>query len=169
MSKLVDPSWGPGRVPARILAHVLRVSPQAVSQGVKAGRLVRGEDDLLDVRESIARWDAGTTPQAGDARTSGGAGDGVDYQEHRAIREKAVARQQQLRTAEMEGRLLAVEDVSATWSALVRETRDGLRSVGVRTCAELAATGTAVGCRTIVDRAVDEALERLADEREGGA
>jgi phage terminase Nu1 subunit (DNA packaging protein) len=149
-----------------------------VTQLVQAGRVALDGEGRLDPDEADARLAAGRDPSVTNAKGPAGAsgligtppppdrGDGVPtYMQARTLREAANAKLAQLEYRERSGQLLDRTAIESEALALGRELRESLLVIPPRLAQALAESADPHECETLLEAAIVEALEALADGR----
>lgn len=146
------------------LATVLGVSPSLVSRLRKEGVLTASGHPLqYDLAESVQAYIAHAVEQA---RSSPAADEDAERKKLRADADykAARARQEEIRLAELEGRMHSAEDVEAATTQLVYGVRSALLAIPGRVSVD-AAVRSAAEVSEIVRREVCAALEDLSQYR----
>ena len=172
----------PHRCSQAALARTLNVSRQAINDLVRRNVIPIGSDGLIDVELAAVAI-------ANRVRPSGKTGTGpstqvpaalsqpppstppadvqMSYHVAKTLRETAEARLAQLKLAEMQGRLIAVDQIEPKWRAAVIAAREGLQ----REVRSLAAALDGITDRRqreeIITRRTDTFLRRLSSWRQG--
>lgn len=151
-------------VGGKALAAVLGITPPRVSQLRKDGILTADGHPLqYDLAESVQAYIAYVR------ETSRGQSAGDEDAERKKLRadadyKEAKARQEELRLAELEGRMHSAEDVEAATEQLVYSVRSMLLALPGRVAVD-AADRPAAEVSEVVRREVCEVLEDLAQYR----
>lgn len=141
--------------------QMVGVSARAVD---KAGpeRVVRFPDGSIDAEASLAAWEerrqGPAGPGRGRGREPGGRVDWKDKKEREAYLKLKLERKQ------LQGKLVPVADVVEERAAVSALVRSRLDPIGKELAAALAAEIDPRRCGDMVDAAIRDALEALADE-----
>jgi hypothetical protein len=144
-----------------------------VTQLVNAGRVQIDEGGLIDPDDADASLAAGRDPSAATRSLPGeappprpaGGNAGPTYMQARTLREAANAKLAQLDYQERSGQLLDRAATESEAMALGRELRENLLAIPARLAQGLADCSDAAACETLLEHALTEALEALADGR----
>lgn len=142
------------RVTQTKLARELGVTQQAVSKALAAKRLECGEDGLLDLEASRARWDETSRPSI--------TGTGSDYHAQRTMRESYLAKLARMDYEERAGRLVDATEIQAQAFNAGRRIREHLITMADRIAARVAGETDRTECYQIVLAEVERALDELA-------
>ena len=149
-------------VTAEILARELKVSPPAVAQAKKSGRLTvipTAEGDRFDLAVARIQWEANRKrqrstppePDAPSAASSSGEGtDGGAYWEAKTRRETAEASIAELKEAELRGDLVRRAVVEREFASRLVALRESLEVLADRLSAQVAAEADAGRCRQLL-------------------
>lgn len=174
------------------LARALDVSRQAIHKLVKEGKLVLGDDDLIDKAEALAavshlRIDSKAAQAAAPAAAPAHAAESVpathvsipaqatqflgnadehgmptNYHIARTLREAEEARMARLKREEMEGQLIRVSAVESAWAASLAATREHLLQLRSRLTPLLAAETDPFKIDEMLGKEHAQALQLLA-------
>lgn len=148
----------------KALANVLGVTPNRISQLRKEGILVADGHPLqYDLAESVQSY---VRYMVEASKASPGADEDAERKKLRAEADykEARARQEEIRLAELEGRMHSAEDVEAATTQLVYGVRSALLAIPGRVSVD-AAGRSAAEVSEIVRREVCAALEDLSQYR----
>lgn len=143
------------RVSVAEFARRIGMARQGVIEACNTGRLTKDADGLLDFEQAKIDWDAN---RRGPGRK---AALGITDWANELKREQA--RKAKLERRELQGSLVRRDVVERANAELAVIVRDGLRQIGARLGAQLAAEVDPRKCREIVNSAIDKALVALAD------
>ncbi len=169
------------RVRKREFARILGVSPSYVTKLAKAGRLVIGEDGLVDVAASLARIEAtrdparqdvaerharvraakaGATPEAPAVEADATP---ASYAEARALKERYAALTAKLEYERLAGRLVDVEDVRAAGAEAGATLRAALEALPDQLAPLLAAERDEHRVHALLVEYLETAMRDVAD------
>lgn len=154
------------------------VEDAAVHFAVRAGRIRRNSDGMIDADAADRDWEANTqdrTPaKAGPARGyyQGTEGEralepvpGITYSDARALREVYVAQKHKLSIKERTGELVPRRDVEEEASKQFRLLRDACFNLPPRLAAQLAAESDEAACFDILEASLRRVFEDFAEGR----
>lgn len=163
-------------VTAEILARELKVSPPAVAQAKKSGRLTvipTAEGDRFDLAVARIQWEANRKrqrstppePDAPSAASSSGEGtDGGAYWEAKTRRETAEASIAELKEAELRGELVRKAEVERAIASRLVALRESLEVLADRISALVAAESDAQVCRRLLRDEHRKALATFTEQ-----
>jgi len=157
-------------------------SHTAVRKALQAGRIQQEADGGIDPERADAAWASNTrssvetlwkparhvetlpvsTPER---QVSGNAPGTPDYNKARAVKEFYAARLAKLEFEEREGKLVNIDEINVQHFNRARRLRDRLLMIPRRLAAQLAAETDTRSVEEILDGAIREALEEMADVR----
>jgi phage terminase Nu1 subunit (DNA packaging protein) len=160
------------------LARQLGVSRQAVHELVKRGVLSKDKDGLIDfelakhalmnrVRPSgktTASLQEPATPAATQTPETSTEPEITSYHVAKTLREAAEAQIARLKLAEMQGDVIQVSAVRATWSARIASARDALLQIPSRLAPVLAAETDLAAVTLLLEDEIRQALAELSRE-----
>jgi len=160
------------------LARQLGVSRQAVHELVKRGVLSKDKDGLIDfelakhalmnrVRPSgktTASLQEPATPAATQTPETSTEPEITSYHVAKTLREAAEAQIARLKLAEMQGDVIQVSAVRATWAARIASTRDALLQIPSRLAPVLAAETDLAAVTLLLEDEIRQALAELSRE-----
>lgn len=128
----------------------------AVRNAINDGRIVKGDDGLIDVQQADADWlaNTGNPKQAPPA-----------IAESKAKFEAERATIQRLKRKQLEGRLIDVEEVRADAARVVRAYRDQLLAIPERLASVLAGLDDPHDIRDALEVEIRQALEVLGTSK----
>ena len=157
-------------------------SHTAVRKALQAGRIQQEADGGIDPERADAAWANNTrssveTPRQPahqvetlpdsmpERQVSGNAPGTPDYNKARAVKEFYAARLAKLEFEEREGKLVNIDEINVQHFNRARRLRDRLLMIPRRLAAQLAAETDTRSVEEILDGAIREALEEMADVR----
>lgn len=149
------------------------VSPEAVSQAVKLGRISTiGKDRKIDPDIADKEWDANSKTNyqtvTGEKKTEEKKPEidksAVMYNRSRALKEAYSAKLEQVKYQEMVGKLVSAEKVKNQAFRTGRLIRDKVLNIPDRISHELAAESDPLKITILLTRALNEALEELSND-----
>lgn len=160
------------------LARQLGVSRQAVHELVKRGVLSKDKDGLIDfelakhalmnrVRPSgktAASLQDPATPAATQTPETATEPEITSYHVAKTLREAAEAQIARLKLAEMQGDVIQVSAVRATWAARIASARDALLQIPSRLAPVLAAETDLAAVTLLLEDEIRQALAELSRE-----
>jgi hypothetical protein len=123
-------------------------SHTAVQHALRDGRIVKGDDGLIDVGQADAAWARNTSPDQGGRRQKPdpqpAPASGVSsLPVSRELKESAIAETRQVQLRVLKGELVDAAEAARSRFTTARMTRDAMLAVPTRVAAQLAATLTA--------------------------
>lgn len=160
------------------LARQLGVSRQAVHELVKRGVLSKDKDGLIDfelakhalmnrVRPSgktTASLQEPATPAATQTPETSTEPEITSYHVAKTLHEAAEAQIARLKLAEMQGDVIQVSAVRATWAARIASARDALLQIPSRLAPVLAAETDLAAVTLLLEDEIRQALAELSRE-----
>ncbi len=153
------------------------VDDAAVHYAVRAGRIKRNPNGLIDVEAADRAWE-GNTQERERAKTGTARGaykdapdralepvPGITYSDARALREVFVAQKHQISIREREGELVARREVEAEATNCFRLIRDACFNLPPRLAAQLAAEPDEAKVYEILEDALRRIFEDFAEGR----
>lgn len=168
------------RIKAAELARELGVRPQAIAQLIKAGKVVRDADGLIDVAKAKAKIaqsvrafgktaaavTAGAQPAtvglAGPATTT--TKDILTYQSARASREQEEAQTARIKRMQLERRLIDRDGTIAAVFTAFRTLRDQAMPLGRRVAARVATMTDARDIQDLIDAEMRLIFQQFAEK-----
>jgi hypothetical protein len=162
-------------------AAQIGISKQAAYKRLKSGKVKLNSRGLIDTESAAAQWEAnkdarqwqrGASARASHELRSGESGrtyappeDRASFSEAQRAREWLRVKREKLAVELIEGKLVAVVEVEAAWSAMILTARNRLLLLPDKVAPRIAAVSDVQECRAIVDREIREALTALSEHQ----
>ena len=133
----------------------------AVQSALRSGRISRNPKGKIDAAAADAAWEAHTAEGSGQENAE--ASEGTSYRKARALKEAVNYRLALIELRKREGELIPRDLVMRAYGVEVQSARDKFLAMCTRLAPKVAATKSGRKCQKLLEDAVHEILEELAN------